>query len=392
MAVELSGSVGRSPADNREPDVILVQAFLTAYLGSVGSGAIGVAAVWQPGIYDDSLGDMIALFQRKRHLPRADGRVDKGGRTWREMVGIAGKLTIPEWINPPGPPIPETFDLNVGSFKQTILPVVSRSLAIPSIAPGSVGPYMFQRVPPTAALVEAPAIGTITELLFRIEKNGVVFWVGAAVPEGTSDFTRAYIFFHPDTIGSSDDAAYPTFTGRWPTVQRYVAEMGLQMAAAKKGMVVIVPFMTWKSKSNSAQTNLFADRGVDTINDIMTAVQMSLGQMLYFQSIEQIGVASFSSGVNHMARFAASIGSTGLIREQIDFDSAFMVSKHMQAPVLESAVNWMVTQSPPPRAGRPGWVQVSSHAFRNVPTMRNDTHSQIGNMMFQSMMVFSAIA
>jgi hypothetical protein len=35
-----------------------------------------------------------------------------------------------------------------------------------------------------------PLTTTIHELLFKVTKDATVFWVGAAVPFGTTDFTR----------------------------------------------------------------------------------------------------------------------------------------------------------------------------------------------------------
>jgi hypothetical protein len=161
--------------------------------------------------------------------------------------------------------------------------------------------------------------------------------------------------------------------------------------AALKTMPLIVPFMTHASRTNDPRTNLFADRGVETLEDILAAIQISLGQTGTFASLRQIGVASFSSGVDHLARFAQKLGASGLIREQIDFDSAFMIVAHKNAPKLPGVVNWMVSQSPPPAAGLSGWLHVPQSAFRNVNTMRGDTHSQIGFMMFQTMMMLSVV-
>ncbi|MGO4287892.1 hypothetical protein, partial [Bosea sp. TAB14] len=284
---------------------------------------------------------------------------------------------------------PGFIDLKVLRFQQT-LPTVPGSFSIPAIVPSSVMPFLFAPVARDAALVEGSAEGTISEFLFKIEKNGAIFWVGACIPAGTIDFSRAYIYFHPDTISASDDAGYPTFTGRWPTVKRYVAGQGLQMAAMKT-MPLIVPFMTNASRSNQPRTNLFADRGVETLDDILAAIQITLGQTTPRGSVQQVGTSSFSSGVNHLARFAEMLGGSGLIREQIDFDSAFMRNAHKLAPSLPGAVNWMVTQSPPPWGKRIGWLYLPQSAFRNVHTMRGDTHSQIGTMMFQTMMMLSVI-
>lgn len=330
MAPQLSGSVGRPRADNRNEDVIRVQAFMAVWLGSIGSPQIGVAAVWKPGVYDSTLGDIIQFFQKKRTLPTADGRVDRNGRTWNEMLALfkAG-LKVPEWIDPPSPSAGFT-ELKVLRFRQT-LPGESARLSVPAVTPGSVMPFLFRPVLKNATLVEGAAIGTIREFLFKIEKNGVGFWVGAAVPAGTNDFSRAYLFFHPDTIAATDDAAYSSFTGRWPTVQRYVAPLGLQMAAVKP-MALIVPFMTSASRSNTSSSNLFADRGSDTLNDIMAAIQIAAGQTGQRQSLERLGVASYSSGVNHLARFAEKLGGSGLIREMMDFDSPFMTVAHRTMP------------------------------------------------------------
>lgn len=332
----------------------------------------------------------IAAFQtfwvKRGELRIADGVVDPLGHTLRKLDALAGGVA-------PAPPAPTPgfTDLKVLRFQQT-LPAASGGFTIPAIVPASVMPFLFQPVARNAMLFEGVAAGTVTELLFKIEKNGAIFWVGACVPVGTVDFSRAYIFFHPDTVSSSDDAGYPAFTGRWPTVrQRYVLPEGLQMASMK-AMPLIVPFMTNASRTNGDRTNLFADRGVETLDDILSAIQISLGQTGVRGSVQQVGVASFSSGVNHLFRFAEKLGASGLIREQIDLDSAFMVVSHKSAPNLAGVKNWMVTQSPPPVAGRAGWLHLPQGAFRNVNTMRGDTHSQIGFMMFQTMMMLSVMS
>lgn len=338
-----------------------------------------------------ALAAAILAFQvfwvERGELPKADGVVDPFGQTLRKLDALAaGGPPAPP---PPKPDRPGFTDLKVLRFQQT-LPTAPGGFTIPAIVPTSVMPFLFTPVARNAALVEGSAEGTISELLFKIEKNGAIFWVGACVPQNTADFSRAYIFFHPDTISASDDGAYPGFGGRWPNVKRYVPGQGLQMAAMK-AMPLIVPFMTHASRSNEARTNLFADRGTETLDDILTAIQISLGQTAPRGSVRQVGVASYSSGVNHLFRFAEKLGASGLIREQIDFDSAFMISAHKNAPVLPGVVNWMVSQSSPPPGRRIGWLHLPQHAFRNVHTMRGDTHGQIGTMMFQTMMMLSVV-
>ena len=361
------------------------------------AGMNGVSKPPSPGPLKRCAPDLaaaIAAFQtfwvQLGQLPTADGVVDRSGQTLRKLDALAGAAPGPApQPPPPPPPAPGFIDLNILRFQQT-LPGLPGRFSIPAIVPASVMPFLFKPRPKGSLLVEGAAVGTISEFLFKIEKNGAIFWVGACVPEGTSDFSRAYIYFHPDTIGASDDAAYPSFGGRWPTVKRYLPGTGLQMAAMKK-MPVIVPFMTNASRANTARTNIFADRGVETLNDIMSAIKISFGETDFTASVGQVGVASFSSGIDHLFRFADKLGGTGIIREQIDFDSAFMISAHKNAPVLQGCVNWMVTQSPPGSRSPIGWLHLPAEAFQKVNNLRNDTHSQIGVMMFQTMMMLSVM-
>jgi hypothetical protein len=338
---------------------------------------------------DPDLAAAIQAFQdfwvQRGELGVADGVVDPAGRTLRKLDALAGGVA-------PTPPTPEAgfTDLKVLSFKQTMAGAPA-DLTYPAIEPGSATPFLFS--PPivkNAALVEGSAGGNICEFLFKIRKNDAVFWVGACVSANTADFSRTHIFFHPDTISASDDADYPAFAGRWPHVQRYVAALGLQMASVRT-VPLVVPFMTNASHTNDATTNLFADRGAETLNDILAAIQLSLGQTGALPSVQQVGVSSFSSGVNHLFRFAEKLGPIGIISEQIDLDSAFMTIPHKNAPPLPGVVNWMVTQIPPPWSGRPGWLYLPPDAFRNVNTLRGDVHTQIGFLMFKTMMTLSVV-
>ncbi len=366
-------------------------------------GQSGLSTAPAPGrdkVCEPRLAGAILAFQsfwvQRSVLPMADGVVDKAGQTLRKLDSLAARPP-PKPAPKPGPqpvppqPLPGFTDLKVLRFIQT-MPDLAGSFEIQSIEPASVMPYLFRPLPKGAALQKGKARGTIFEFLFKIEKNGVIFWVGASVPLGTVDFSRVYIFFHPDTMTQRDDVSYANFGGRWPTVKRYVPMLGLQMAQAKSlPMPVLVPFMTNASRKNAATSNLFADRGVETLNDIVTAIRMTMGLTGQRPPLQHVGVASYSSGVNHMFTFAQNLGPSGLIREQIDFDGAFIIDAHKSAANIFGAVNWMVTQTPPPGGPRPGWLHVDSVAFRNVTGTFLDTHGKIGNMMFQAMMVLSAI-
>ena len=395
MTPSLTGSVGTEPADNNGIDVTLIQVFLTAWLLSIKSQQIGILATWRPGIYDDTLGQMITFFQRRRTLPVADGRVDRNGRTWREMLVVVKTLTgfdLPGWVDPPAPKPakPRFTDLKVLRFQQILPKTGASKIERPSIEPASFIPYLFRPVPPTAALVQGKSDGEMHEFRFKIEKGGAVFWVGAAVPKGTTDFSRMYVFFHPDTMGG-ETPNYAEFVGqRWSDATRYVQQMGSQMAMIKK-IPVVVPFMTSDSAANTAKTNLFGDHGQETLNDLAAAMQISVGNTGAFPKVKDVGVASFSSGVHHLVRFAKKLGPSGLIREQIDFDGPFDKRPHDAPSTLQNCTNWTVTQEPAPFGKRSGWIYLPPKTAFTSVREQNTIHGKIGHLTFRSLMTVSAM-
>lgn len=348
---------------------------------------------------DPLLAAAIMAFQMfwvlRGEFRRADGVVDPGGNTLRKLDALAGKPA------PPAPtPKPGFMDLKVLRIRQTLGKDMTDAHAtqIPAVSLGSLMPFLFTRFDPKAKLREEMAKATIHELLFEIEKDGVTFWVGAAIPAGTMDFSRAYIYFHPDTMGDADNRTYKNFSGRWEEVRRYVWSQGTHMAAAKK-IPLLVPFMTLASRGNTAGVNLFASQGVETISDIMTAIQMTLGRTGKFGEIQHVGVASFSSGVDHLFRFAQKVGGSGVIREQMDFDGANIIVSHKIAPRLSGCVNWTITQNAShigvksaDRVGTPGWLYLPGEVWSEVGRGMKDVHAKIGFMMFNPMMILSAMA
>ena len=58
-------------------------------------------------------------------------------------------------------------------------------------------------VRPLSVLLQFPFLeqfdlpAQIREFRFEVEKPNGKFWVGVAVPDGTTDFQRAHVFFHP---------------------------------------------------------------------------------------------------------------------------------------------------------------------------------------------------
>ncbi|MBL8587823.1 MAG: hypothetical protein JNK46_04785 [Methylobacteriaceae bacterium] len=335
-----------------------------------------------------------AVLVLKGELKKADGVVDPRGTTLRKLDALAGKPAPA-----PTPPKPNFIDLKVLRFRQTLGRDLTEAHenSIPMVTFGSMVPFLFWPFSVQSKLKQDMAKGSIHEFLFEIEKGGATFWVGAAVPAGTTDFSRAYVYFHPDTMGEADNATYKTFSGRWETVRRYVWTQGTHMASAKK-MALIVPFMTLSSRQDSPSANMFAATARETINDILAAIQISLGRTGKFQEAQQIGVASFSSGVDHLFRFGKKMGSSGILREQMDFDGANIIVKHEVAQSFTGCVNWSVTQNAAhvgaksaERAGRPGWVYLPAPAWSDVGNLRGHLHEQIGFMTFGPMMLASAI-
>ncbi len=154
-----------------------------------------------------------------------------------------GTLTAVDAAGMPFARISLTISPDQGlKIEQTLLEVfVSETKS--SVHPGSVAAFSNPATARNSKLLPGSATATAAELRFRIEKNGAVFWVGACVPQGTTDFSRAYIFFHPDVMSVKDSASYVAFGAPWPNVSRYVLGQGIQLAAVRK-MVLLVPFMT----------------------------------------------------------------------------------------------------------------------------------------------------
>src|SRR5262245_29238046 len=108
-------------------------------------------------------------------------------------------------------------------------------------------PPVLTSPPDSFRFMQTPASAEIHEFLFKLTKGSSVFWVGAAVPKGATDFTRAQVMFHPTVKQGhkviAKDEDYREFTGGWSaSLQRYIAMQGVQLAAARKPYPMIVPF------------------------------------------------------------------------------------------------------------------------------------------------------
>ena len=246
-------------------------------------------------------------------------------------------------------------------------------------------------------LQEVRQSGLIREFLFEMTKDGQVYWVGAAVPEGTSDFSKVQVFFHPTVVQAgvvhAKEGDYQGFTGGWSgSLQRYVAMQGGQLAGARK-TTLIVPFMTMAAFRGKAPAYMFATRSTETLNAIMTAVRDAVtpggGPQV---QVSKVGVSSFSSGIGAMRLFIRTFGQSSLIVETTDFDSPFIIAEPKVITRSPGAVGRVFSQVAPPHA-QMNWISMPPPSFRNVQTFRDKgPHAQIGWMMFYTASVGSAIA
>ena len=219
-----------------------------------------------PKALADAIWNFQMLWKQRGVVKVADGVVEPNRTTWNKLVELANAGAAPgPWI----------------AFRQTN-PVAASQRRTPVISPVQFG----------SKLAETVVSPRIHDLLFEMKKDSTTFWVGASVPEGTVDFTKVQVFFHPTVtnggIVHAEDADYAAFKGGWSaSIQRYVAMEGAQLAAARM-VTMIVPFTTMGGP------NMFQTRPIDTLNEIMGAIQGAVqGRPTAAASVTQVGVTSF---------------------------------------------------------------------------------------------------
>ncbi|MGW9429405.1 hypothetical protein ACWHA1_15810 [Streptomyces decoyicus] len=253
-------------------------------------------------------------------------------------------------------------------------------------------------------LEEIQLTATIHEFLFKVTKDNHMFWVGVAVPFGTTDFSRIQVFFHPTVVQGpppdppvvhAKDADYPTFTGGWSgSLQRYIALQGSQLASVRR-VPLLVPFTTMAALGADRAQNMFAIDPVATLSNITKAIQDSFVPFLPPPNLTDVGVTSFSSGIKAMRKFIDAMKPSGLIREVIDFDSPFNLTEPAELTPSSGAVSSCYTQrfrqSPPA-----GYRFLPTNSFSQVPSFPNPNagehaHACIGFMMYHTAVITSSI-
>lgn len=249
-------------------------------------------------------------------------------------------------------------------------------------------------------LEEMPLTTTIHELLFKVVKDGAVFWVGAAVPFGTIDFAKIQVFFHPtvqqrqpngEVIVHAREADYPAFTGGWSnSIQRYIAMEGGQLAASRK-LPMLVPFTTMAALGGGTH-NIFSVDPVETLSHITAAIQKTFDPLgiLPPPPLTAVGVASFSSGISAMKIFISAIASSGLIKEIVDFDSPFISGTIPALVTSPGAVSSCYSQVPHPNSP-PGYKFLPAGSFAKLTSFNHNPHACIGWMTYYTAMISSVI-
>ena len=161
---------------------------------------------------------------------------------------------------------------------------------------------------------------SITTILFAVNANVVPNWIGVAVPDGLTDFTRPNLFFHPTPAQAGySDADYPTKAGLWPKLFYYMERLGYQIAGSGRGQVVVMPFLTEAATSSW----ILPANWQDIITDILISASALLRPGQAAPAIAQIVVSSFSSGILYSHAFrAATAGLPPLLGEIWDFDGS----------------------------------------------------------------------
>lgn len=291
----------------------------------------------------------IKVFQQRwvatGEVKKVDGVVDPNGATIGQLDAKAG--AAPPTPIGPGGTDPSDFDgITITRISQATTPYIQ--------TPSVLGPIL-NGVP----IQTMSILGGCFLFIFKVEKDGHRYWVGAAVPPLTVDYTKIQVFLHatPQQAGvkASD---YHSFKGDWETrMTGYLTRGGTQLSAARN-MPLLVPFMVDAAMSADSPANVFATRPIATLNALMTATRREMATRVPIVpfdgavKVAKLGVTSFSSGIHFLRAFITQFGGSGVIAETIDLDSRWIVAERTKPWVRASnaKASWYAQWSP---AGAP---------------------------------------
>lgn len=289
--VTIEKSVGRG-GSNLPLDVLAIGVSLVAV-------GVDQGGIFAPPLSTDGLGQAIELFQRTQRLPKADGKVDKGGSTLRRINEILNPGALP--VPPPGPAAP-------GDGKVRVLQGVSGLAA-------SVNANTW--TPVESSLVNdmvfnwGGAAGSGRIFYFELNDKVVPKWFGVLLPNGVNSFEKVNIFFHPTPSQAGFDDGKYFNPGAFGAIFHYLSDdFGAQFCAAATGRAMIMPLMTTGS---SGSCGVFPQRWESIINQISTLLGSG-------STVSNVVVSSFSSGIAYSHQFRQRAGLGGRLAAVIDLD------------------------------------------------------------------------
>jgi hypothetical protein len=356
--------------------------------------------------YGPATASAVLAYKQKRNIinrsyqTRADNIVGKA-----TIAALDAEMLEKERKIEPGP---DTDAITATLKKDSASFAVTQRVAAPTFKiPNAVSPPVISSPNKQFRFTEFKPQADFHDLLIEVKKGGRVFWVGAAVPKGTTDFSRAQMFFTPSTVKPgpdgrfivlADDKDYQAFTGEWATRMRnFIPMMGVQAAAAKKPVIMLITYMKSTAFRVLNDDNVFKDRPVQTLNVVMNEIKRHVGGASFSSVIEKLGVSSFSSGVTPMKRCCIkALEASGLIKEVFNFDGPFLVDELKELTTSRGAVSKVFTQHPlskPPA----GWVTLLQDHFQFVTenfdqtVPKNIMHQRIGRMMYHQALANSIV-
>lgn len=314
---------------------------------------LDAAKIGSDGIYGPATAAAVLAYKRKRNIintsyqTQADDIVGimTMARLDSEMLAKESKPTPPGPTPPPSPT--PSLNLNFSLTDPSINVTVEGGVQTAPITSISVIDPLTFIFPNKMKWKDVSASGKFAR--FKVEKKGNIFWVLMFVPEGTKSFDRGYVFFHPSPVQVfverkkggklvahvvADDKNYEKFASDWDGLsKRYLNIVGPQLGSAKK-FTLILPMMRMAAfTSSTATTDVFADRPLDTLLELLQAARTHLSDLSISTAPTELGpnsiaTSSFSSGIVFHASLFDRIKNSGKLVEAVDFDSTFIVTAH----------------------------------------------------------------
>lgn len=309
--VTISKSVGRRGV-NLAPDVAAIAAALVA-VGPERGGIFG------PPLSVEGLGQAIESFQTFQRLPARDGRVDPGGATLARINLVLNGGAVPP---PPTPPPSGTGELRPMRGAGDLASRVEAVTWTP-VESSLVREMVFSWTGVSGG-------GRIH--YFELDENVVPRWFGVLVPDGTADFRRVHLFFHPTPSQAGYKDAQYAGLANWGGIFHYLTDsMGSQFCAAGTGRVLIMPLMT----QGAASTCGMLPRRWEPLFGAMLA-RVAAGdpaRVVPPLPVLDVLVSSFSSGITYSNAFRSAAGLGSRLSGVIDFDGGISSYRHLSAAI-----------------------------------------------------------